>query len=77
MSRSRDKSQPPKVNSPFKIIRGEQANTPLNVAIVGGGNACRNLLFILDDNRLSRLNMTILGVSDTDPDAPDFAMQRN
>jgi len=42
------------------------------VAIVGGGNACRNLLAILDVDRLSRLNMTLLGVSDTDPDAPGF-----
>ena len=72
MSRSHDKPHPPQVDNPFTIIRGEQADTPLNVAIVGGGNACRNLLAILDDNRLSRLNMTLLGVSDTDPDAPGF-----
>jgi len=72
VNRSHDKSTPPKVHNPFTIIRGEQADTPLNVAIVGGGNACRNLLAILDVDRLSRLNMTLLGVSDTDPDAPGF-----
>jgi len=56
----------------IRILRGEQALTPLNVAIVGGGKACYNLLKIMDDDRLSRLRMKILGVSDLDPDAPGF-----
>ncbi len=56
----------------IQILRGEQALTPLNVAIVGGGKACYNLLKIMDDDRLSRLRMKILGVSDLDPDAPGF-----
>lgn len=50
-----------------QIIRGRQAKIPLNVAIVGGGRACYNLLQLLDEDRLSRLKMKILGVSDRNP----------
>ncbi|MBW2117879.1 MAG: PAS domain S-box protein [Deltaproteobacteria bacterium] len=53
-----------------QIIRGDQAGTPFNVAFVGGGEACHNLLQILDKERLSRLKMKILGVADTNPEAP-------
>ncbi len=52
-----------------QIFRGRQAKIPLNVAIVGGGNACYNLLQLLDENRLSRLKMKILGISDRNPRA--------
>ena len=52
------------------LIRGKQAEETLNVAIVGGGKACYNLLKILDENRQTRLKMKILGVADVDPDAP-------
>jgi two-component system NtrC family sensor kinase len=55
---------------PPKIRRGEQANIPLGVAVVGGGRACYDLLRLLDEDRLSRLKMRILGVSDINPDAP-------
>ncbi|MFC1579545.1 PAS domain S-box protein, partial [Thermodesulfobacteriota bacterium] len=53
-----------------RLMRGEQAEVPLNVAIVGGGKACYNLLQMLDEDRLSRLRMKILGVSDVNIDAP-------
>ena len=53
-------------------MRGKQAGIPLNAAIVGGGQACYNLLKLLDADRLSRLNMTILGVMDRNPEAPGF-----
>jgi PAS domain S-box-containing protein len=53
-----------------QIVRGDQASTPFNVAFVGGGEACHNLLRILDRERLSRLKMKILGVADTNPKAP-------
>jgi len=53
-----------------QIIRGDQAGTPFNVAFVGGGEACHNLLQILDKERQSRLKMKILGVADTSPKAP-------
>jgi len=59
-----------------KIIRGEQAKRPLNAAIVGGGKACYNLLQILDQHRLSRLNMKILGVADVNADAPGLVYAR-
>ncbi|MCD6298241.1 MAG: PAS domain S-box protein, partial [Deltaproteobacteria bacterium] len=53
-----------------EIVRGYQAGTPFNVAFVGGGEACHNLLRILDKERLSRLKMKILGVADTNSEAP-------
>lgn len=53
-----------------QIVRGEQADKPFNIAFVGGGKACYNLLKILDKERLSRLKMNILGIADINPDAP-------
>jgi two-component system NtrC family sensor kinase len=56
-----------------QILRGNQAaDFPLHVAIVGGGKACLNLLQILKQNRLSRLNMKLLGICDVNPAAPGF-----
>ena len=57
-------------DEPAKIVRGQQADMPLNVAFVGGGKACYDLLKLLDKARLSRLKMKILGVADTNPRAP-------
>ena len=37
------KTDPEPVTDAVRIIRGEEAKTPLNVAIVGGGKACHNL----------------------------------
>jgi two-component system NtrC family sensor kinase len=54
------------------IRRGTQAELLLNVAIVGGGKACSDLLHLLDPERLARLKMKILGVFDRSPDAPGF-----
>jgi PAS domain S-box-containing protein len=59
-----------KTSQSIQIIRGKQAEVPLNVAIVGGGKACHNLLKVLDEERLSRLRMRILGVSDRNSEAP-------
>jgi two-component system, NtrC family, sensor kinase len=53
-----------------QIRRGTQAGLPLHVAIVGGGEACFDLLHLLDAERLSRLKMRILGVFDKSPEAP-------
>ena len=53
----------------FQIRRGEQAHLPLNAVIVGGGKACYDLLRLLDKDRLSRLKLNILGVSDMNRDA--------
>ncbi len=62
-------SESESINGFGQIIRGKQAKIPLNVAIVGGGRACYNLLQLLDEDRLSRLKMKILGISDRNPRA--------
>jgi PAS domain S-box-containing protein len=52
------------------VTREEQAQKTINTVIVGGGEACQDLLKALESTRLSRLNMKILGVSDENPEAP-------
>jgi two-component system NtrC family sensor kinase len=66
-----------KTDKLVKVVRGEQADIPFNVAFVGGGKACYNLLKILDKERLSRLKMDILGVADINPDAPAIVYARS
>jgi PAS domain S-box-containing protein len=51
------------------IGRGREAQMPLNAVIVGGGKACYDLLRFLDKDRLSTLNLNIIGVFDINPDA--------
>ncbi len=70
MKKASLKSGSERISESIQIIRGKQAEIPMNVAIVGGGKACQNLLKVLDRDRLSRLRMKILGVSDRNPDAP-------
>ena len=70
MNISAAKSESGEFDEAMTLIRGKQAEETLNVAIVGGGKACYNLLKILDENRQTRLKMKILGVADVDPDAP-------
>ena len=70
MDRAPAKKTPSVTESPPQIRRGKQADIPLKAAIVGGGRACYDLLQLLDQDRLSRLKMKILGVSDVDSDAP-------
>jgi len=65
-------SESERMNPSIQIMRGKQAEVPLNVAIVGGGKACHNLLRVLDEDRLARLRMRVLGVSDRNPEAPGF-----
>jgi len=52
------------------IRRGAQSRVPLKAAIIGGGKACDDLLILLSQERLSRLNMEIVGVADRIPTAP-------
>ncbi len=61
---------------PPRFTHKPDSRDPLKVAIVGGGEACYSLLKLLDDERLSRLRMTILGVSDPDPDGPGLRLAR-
>jgi PAS domain S-box-containing protein len=65
-------SQSERMSQSIQIMRGKQAQVPLNVAIVGGGKACHNLLRVLDEERVSRLRLRMLGVSDRNPEAPGF-----
>jgi PAS domain S-box-containing protein len=53
-----------------RIRRGAQSRVPLRAGIIGGGKACDDLLTLLSDERLNRLNMEILGVADLDLEAP-------
>ena len=70
MNTSAVKSESGVFDEAMTLLRGKQAESPLNVAIVGGGKACYNLLKILDENRQSRLKMKILGVADMNTKAP-------
>ncbi len=58
------------------IKRGAQSQITLKAAIIGGGNACHNLLVLLIDDRLKQLKMEIVGVADPNPDAPGISRAR-
>ena len=64
-------------NGSLRFLRDQRSHVPIKAAIVGGGEACRNLLTLLDDERLSRLRMTIAGVSDPDPEGPGLRLARD
>lgn len=49
---------------------------PLNLAIVGGGKACRLFLEFLSSESFPSLNLNILGVCDSDPDAEGLALAK-
>lgn len=61
-----------KTNGSAQKVQSKLPGISLNAAIVGGGKGCEDLLKILDEDRLSRLNMKILGVADVNPEAPGF-----
>jgi PAS domain S-box-containing protein len=66
-------------NAPIHSIhirRGQQADTPLNVAIIGGGRACCDLLRLLDRERRSSLRLEIIGVADIDQESPGLQYAR-
>ena len=48
----------------------------LCAAIVGGGKGCESILRMVEEDALGRFRMTILGVADTDPDAPGVRYAR-
>ncbi|HUU81440.1 MAG TPA: ATP-binding protein [Acidobacteriota bacterium] len=64
--------EPVKTNGSAQKVQVKLPGISLNAAIVGGGKGCEELLKILDEDRLSRLNMKILGVADVNPEAPGF-----
>ena len=51
-------------------VTAGHGDSPLNVAVLGGGPDCLNLLRFLDQERSSRLNVNILGIFDKNPVAP-------
>jgi len=61
----------------LQIRRGAQSTVYLKAAIIGGGKACDDLLVLLSNERLNRLNMEILGVADPDPEAPGITRARD
>ncbi len=77
MEEARQKTSTDGPSEAQQIRRGAQAGLPLHVAIVGGGKACLDLLHLLDEERLSRLNMKILGVFDRSSDAPGIRYARD
>jgi hypothetical protein len=56
MKKASLKSESKRFNESIQIIRGKQAEIPMNVAIVGGGKACQNLLKILDSKGIGPLH---------------------
>ncbi|MFC1534443.1 ATP-binding protein [Thermodesulfobacteriota bacterium] len=51
-------------------------NLPLNMAIVGGGRACKSFLELLKDEPFSYLNITLVGVCDINPKAEGLQLAR-
>jgi two-component system NtrC family sensor kinase len=49
---------------------------PLNLAIVGGGGACKFFLDLLQMDSLTSLHINIVGVCDIDPEAEGFRLAR-
>ncbi len=47
---------------------------PINLAIVGGGRACKFFLDLLQTEYFPNLDIRVLGVCDIDPEAPGFRM---
>jgi len=64
-------------NPPPLIRRGSQSHVPLKTAIIGGGKACDDLLVLFSQERLNRLNMEIVGVADSVPDAAGISRARD
>jgi PAS domain S-box-containing protein len=74
---SSDNGQAGKQSEAQLIRRGSQSRTPLKAAIIGGGKACDDLLALLSNEKLNRLNMEILGVADPNPDSPGISRARD
>ena len=64
-------------SGPALIRRGAQSRVPLKAAIIGGGKACDDLLVLFSQERLNRLDMEIVGVADSDPNAPGISRAKD
>jgi len=49
---------------------------PLNIAVVGGGKACKFFLELLQTDYLNYLDINLIGVCDTNPQAEGFLMAK-
>lgn len=65
-----DKSQPLVSSRPFK--KDPKNLSPLITAIVGGGNACLEILKRHQEGQFDRMNMKIVGVASLDPQGIGF-----
>jgi signal transduction histidine kinase len=59
-----------------KIAPQRSEKLGLNLAIVGGGNACKSFLKLLQEELCSNLDIAVLGVCDIDPQAEGLCMAR-
>ena len=50
---------------------------PFNIAIVGGGRACRFFLELLQTDYLKYLDINLLGVCDVNPEAEGIRLARD
>ena len=59
-----------------KMANETPARLPLNIAIVGGGKACKFFLELLQTDYLKYLDINLLGVCDIDPKAEGLRMAK-
>ncbi|MGD9162831.1 MAG: hypothetical protein PVG39_30775, partial [Desulfobacteraceae bacterium] len=64
------------INETGSPLRKDLPETHYKAGIVGGGQACHNLLQLLCDNSSSRLKLEIAGIADINPDAPGISLAR-
>ena len=74
---NQNKDSNPDNSAPSLIRRGSQSRVPLKAAIIGGGKACDDLLLLFSQERLNRLNMEIVGVADSAPNAPGISRAKD
>lgn len=61
---------------PAKSYKKYPKKIPLNIAIVGGGRACKFFLQLLKNESFPYLNINLVGVCDVNPDAEGLLMAR-
>lgn len=59
-----------------KTLKSRQAEISFKAGVIGGGKACHSLLKLLDKKRSTRLNLDIIGVADTNPEAPGLLLAK-
>ena len=57
-----------------KIVNAIPTRLPLNIAIVGGGKACKFFLELLQTNYFRSLDINLIGVCDIDSEAEGLQM---